>query len=131
MLKYCKCLVPSLKLNGFCKICDGLVTWENSEPTDEQPNQRRLVVGLEKWSSEDVLNYWKQIHKHKNFKWKEEWDMQFIKHPDIEFIISVDASWIRAGISSYQELSSVAWYIRNGINKENRVECNEDWRELE
>ena len=76
---------------------------------------------MEKWSSTDVLDYWKSIHGHKFPKWGEEWDSLFLEHPAMKLITSVDASWIREAINEFRMLDSIAARIQNGLDSEKRV----------
>lgn len=66
---------------------------------------------MEKWEPQDVFDYWKKVHGHKYLHWPEVWSEQFINHPAMKTITSVDASWIREGIDRTQYLDAVKFEI--------------------
>jgi len=75
---------------------------------------------MEKWSSREVFDYWLKSHGHKFPKWNKEWDKKFLEHSQMEFITSVDASWIKEAINEYRNLDSVAARIQNRLELDRR-----------
>ena len=73
---------------------------------------------MEKWEPQDVFDYWKKVHGHKYLQWQEVWYEQFINHPAMKTITSVDASWIREGIDRTQYLDAVKFEIQQKLKLE-------------
>jgi len=74
---------------------------------------------MEKWNAKEVLEYWLSIHGRNHPNWNSSWDDLFLNHPEMNTILSVDASWIREAIKEYKQLKSVSWQIKNKLDIEN------------